>query len=189
MLQALASRFGSRMGLVLLACSVAGAVLAQNTVDPQKLIAEAERLAWLKAWTRAAPLYSEAEKIFGSRGDRRNTLYAQISWLRGELPRLAAPEVSQRLADYLDDPLLQNDERLRLRCLVIKGETDTDLDPVVAEQSWREALTIAERLGDQPWANRARGELGLVAFLQGNVGAAVIQLGRALKFAESSGDV
>lgn len=89
--------------------------------------------------------------------------------------------MSQRLAEYLDDPLVRADERLRLRCLVVKGETDTDLDPVLAEQSWREALAIAERLGDQGWANRARGELGLVAFLQGNVNAAIIQLGQALK--------
>src|SRR5690606_37750231 len=36
--------------------------------------------------------------------------------------------------------------------------------------------------------NRARGELGLVAFLQGNVGAAITQLGQALKVAESTGD-
>src|SRR5690606_15165431 len=71
---------------------------------------------------------------------------------------------------------------------VIKGETDTDLDPVLAEQSWRDALAIAERLGDKGWANRARGELGLVAFLQGNVNAAIIQLGQALKTAETLGD-
>ena len=160
-----------------------------QAADPQKLLAEAERLAWLKAWTRAAPLYGEAEKLFEARGDHRSALYAQINRLRGDLPRLPAPEVSNRLAEYLDDPLLQTDDRLRLRCLVIKGETDTDLDPVLAEQSWREAVTIAEKLGEQPWANRARGELGLVAFLQGNVGAAVIQLGQALKVAESNGDI
>ena len=68
---------------------------------------------------------------------------------------------------------------------MIKGETDTDLDPVLAEKSWRDAITVAERLGEHGWANRARGELGLVAFLQGNVGAAITQLGQALKVAES----
>jgi CHAT domain-containing protein/predicted negative regulator of RcsB-dependent stress response len=163
-------------------------VVAQDGADPTKLLAEAERLAWLKAWTRAAPLYAEAEKLFAARGDRRNALYAEVNHLRGRLPQLPVPEVSQRLAEYLDDPLVQGDDRLRLRCLVIKGETDTDLDPMLAEQSWREALAIAERVGDQGWANRARGELGLVAFLQGNVNAAIIQLGQALKTAETLGD-
>src|SRR5262245_21172254 len=117
--------------VTVLLCSPA---IAQTT-DPQKLLAEAERLAWLKAWTRAAPLYGEAEKAFEASGDDRNALYAQINRLRGELPRLAIVEVSRRLAAYLDDPLVQTDERLRLRCLVIKGETDTDLDPSLAERS------------------------------------------------------
>jgi CHAT domain-containing protein/tetratricopeptide (TPR) repeat protein len=162
--------------------------VAQDGTDPIKLLTEAERLAWLKAWTRAAPLYAEAEKLFAARGDRRNALYAQVNHLRGRLPQLPVPEVSQRLAEYLDDPLVQGDDRLRLRCLVIKGETDTDLDPVLAERSWREAREIAERLGEAAWANRARGELGLLAFLQGYVNAAIIQLGQALKVAETNGD-
>ncbi|HXH23611.1 MAG TPA: hypothetical protein VNI78_00090, partial [Vicinamibacterales bacterium] len=126
---------------------------------------------WLKAWSKAAPLYAEAEKLFAAGGDRRNVVYAQINQLRARLPSLPVPEVSARLAEYLADPIVQGDERLRLRCLVIKGETDTDLDPTLAEQSWREALALAERLGEEGWANRARGELGLVAFLQGNVNA------------------
>jgi CHAT domain-containing protein len=176
-------------GLVLLCAILAYPASAQNIADPETLLMEADRLAWLKAWTRAAPMYVEAERLFAARGDRRNALYAQISHLRGELPRLAVPEVSERLAEYLEDPLVQADDRLRLRCLIIKGETDVDLDPALAEQSWREALAIAERLGEQAWANRARGELGLVAFLQGDVGASVIQLGQALKNAEATGDV
>ena len=56
------------------------------------------------------------------------------------------PEVSERLAEYLENPLVQADERLRLRCLIIKGETDEDLDPVLSEKSWREAVTIADRV-------------------------------------------
>src|SRR5262245_3939290 len=188
MLRALDPRFCRRMGLALLACAVAGSAIAQSAADPQKLLAEAERLAWMKAWTRAAPLYAQAEKLFAARGDRRNAIYAEINHLRGELPHLAVPEVSERLTDYLEHPLVQDDDRLRLRCLVIKGETDEDLDPLLSEKSWREALTIAERLGEQAWANRARGELGLVAFLQGNVNAAIIQLGQALKVAQANGD-
>jgi hypothetical protein len=112
----------------------------------EQLIQQADRLSWLKNWTRAEPLYGEAQQLFAARGDRRNALYAEISALRGQLPRLPVAEVSQRLAEYLDDPLVRSDARLRLRTLVIKGETDTDLDPALAEQSWREAAEIAGSL-------------------------------------------
>lgn len=170
-----------------LVTAVGGA--AQNQRDPDALLKEAERLAWLKAWTAAAPLYAEAERLFTARGDPRNALFARINHLRGRLPTLPIADVSQQLDTYLDDPLVQSDPRLRLRVLVIKGETDQDLDPTLAETSWREALAVAESLKDAPWANRARGELGLVAFLQGNINASVIGLGQALKVAQTTGDV
>ena len=157
--------------------------------DPQLLLKEADRLAWLRAWGAAERLYAEAGKLFTAQGDQTNALYSEISVLRGQLPRLAVPQVSARLAEYLENPIVQADDRLRLRCLVIKGETDEDLDPDVAAQSWREAQSVAEKLGDAAWANRAKGELGLVAFLQGDVGASVIGLGQALKVAQSNGDV
>lgn len=161
---------------------------AQSQHDPDALLKEAERLSWLKAWTAAAPLYAEAERLFTARGDPRNALFARINHLRGQLPTLPVADVSQQLDAYLDDPLVQSDARLRLRCLVIKGETDQDLDPTLAEASWREALAVAESLKDAGWVNRARGELGLVAFLQGNINASVVALGQALKVAQTTGD-
>src|SRR5215213_774394 len=152
--------------LALVLCSPA---FAQVT-DPHKLLAEADRLAWLRVWTRAEPLYAE------------------VSRLRGQLPTLPVPEVSERLSDYLDNPLVQNDERLRLRVLIIKGETDEDLDPSLSQRSWTEALALAQKLNEPAWANRARGELGLVAFLQGDTNTAIVSLGQAIKFAETNGD-
>src|SRR5262245_15845904 len=175
-----------RVGFVLLACLVAGPVLAQT--DPQKLLSEADRLAWLRVWTRAEPLYGNAREAFLKAGDKRNALYAEVNQLRGQLPKLAVPDVSERLSLYLDDPLVRTDDRLRLRVLTIKGETDTDLDPSLAQRSWTEALSLAEKLGEAGWANRARGELGLVAFLQGDTNTAIVNLGQALKVAEANGD-
>lgn len=161
----------------------------QATSDPDQLLREADRLAWLRAWGAAEPKFIQAQKLFAARGDERNSLYAEVSAFRGALPRMAVPAASARLADYLEHPLVQSDDRLRLRVLVIKGETDQDLDPTLAAESWRAAQTIAERLGDAAWVNRARGELGLVAFLQGDVGGAVVGLGQALKTAQSNGDI
>jgi hypothetical protein len=51
--------------------------VAAQTLDPHQLIAEADRLAWLRVWTRAEPLYAKAREAFIARGDERNTLYAQ----------------------------------------------------------------------------------------------------------------
>src|SRR5262249_11182009 len=42
--------------------------------------------------------------------------------------------------------------------------------------------------GDAAGAKRARGELGLVAFLQGDSNTAIVNLGQAIKVAETSGD-
>jgi CHAT domain-containing protein/tetratricopeptide (TPR) repeat protein len=162
---------------------------AQPAAEPSHLLQEADRLAWLRAWTAAAPLYAEAERQFVKSGDQRNALYARIGHLRARLPRLAVPDVSAQLEDYLDLPVVQTDERLRLRCLVIKGEVDEDLDPSLAGKAWREAQELANELGDAAWANRAKGELGVVAFLQGDIGASVMGLGEALKVAQSNGDV
>src|SRR5919106_840454 len=156
--------------------------------EPHKLLAEADRLAWLRVWTRAAPLYAKAREAFIASGDERNALYAEVSRLRGQLPTLPVPEVSERLSDYLDNPLVQNDERLRLRVLIIKGETDEDLDPSLSQRSWTEALVLAQKLNESAWANRARGELGLVAFLQGDTNTAIVNLGQAIKVAETNGD-
>ena len=71
-----------------------------QVADSQKLLAEADRLAWLRVWTRAEPLYAKAREAFIAAGDERNALYAEVNRLRGQLPKLAVPEVSERLSEY-----------------------------------------------------------------------------------------
>ena len=97
--------------------------------------------------------HAKAREAFIASGDERNALYAEVSRLRGQLPTLPVPEVSERLSDYLDNPLVQSDERLRLRVLIIKGETDEDLDPSLSQRSWTEALALAQKLNEPAWAN------------------------------------
>src|ERR1700741_3100735 len=129
-----------------------------------QFLAEGDRLAWLKNWQSAEPFFARAETAFHEAGDKRNELYAKVSRLRGELPKLSLMETSQALADTLDNPLTQNDLPLRLRCLVVKGDVDLDLDTELAERDWTEALSIASKLNDPAWINRANGELGIIAF-------------------------
>jgi CHAT domain-containing protein len=176
-----------RAGLLAAWILLASPAFAQ-LADPDKLLAEADRLAWMKAWGRAEPLFAEANRLFEARGDDLNAFHARVGHLRAQLPRLPVPDVSRQLGEFLDTPLVQGDGRLRLRVLVAKGETDEDLDPALAQQSWQEAKTIAERLGDAATANRARGELGIVAALLGDVGASIMQVGAALKVAQATND-
>jgi hypothetical protein len=59
-----AAYLSRRIGLALLAAILCQPTFAQTNADAEKLIEQAERLAWLKAWTRAAPLYAEAERLY-----------------------------------------------------------------------------------------------------------------------------
>src|SRR5215471_20179759 len=171
-----------------IAIQISTAVLAQDG-NAEAVLAEADRLAWLKNWHRAEPLFAKAEQMFKERGDRRNELYARIGRLRGQLPTLANAEVSATLADMLTDPLVKGDARLRLRCLVVKGDTDLDMDVGLAERDWTEALGLAKALGDKAWESRAMGELGIIAFLQGDTAGALIKVNTALKEVQANKDI
>jgi CHAT domain-containing protein/predicted negative regulator of RcsB-dependent stress response len=146
-------------------------------------------LAWLKNWSRAEPLFSKADEMFTAAGDERNALYARISAIRGRLPRLALIEVSQTLSDYLGNPIVQNDAKVKLRCLVVKGDVDMDFDDGLAQEDWTAALSLAKSLKDPDWEARATGELGIISFLQGDHSGAVMSIGNALSHAIKSGDI
>ena len=83
--------------------------------EAERLIAEGDKLAWLKNWQAAEPFFEKAEVLFRERGDKRNELYARISRMRGQLPSRGLFETSTYLASILDEPLTKDDARLRLR--------------------------------------------------------------------------
>src|SRR6476646_6630841 len=158
---------------VVIVASAIGNAHAQTAAD---VLAEADRLAWLKNWSRAEPLFSKADEMFTAAGDERNALYSRISAIRGRLPRLSLIEVSQTLSDYLGNPIVQNDTKLKLRCLVVKGDVDMDFDDGLAQEDWTAALSLAKSLKDQDWEARATGELGIISFLQGDHSGAVMSI-------------
>jgi CHAT domain-containing protein/tetratricopeptide (TPR) repeat protein len=157
--------------------------------DAKHLLEEGDRLAWLKNWQAAEPFYAKAEARFREVGDRRNELYAQISRVRGELPRRSLFETSTYLDSVLDDPILTNDAQLRLRCLTVKGDVDLDLDTDLAAKDWTEVLALAKTLGDSSWINRANGELGVISFLHGDYRSATLQVMGALSQAQKLNDL
>jgi CHAT domain-containing protein len=168
--------------------SVDSAVLRQST-NPQMLIAAADHFYWLSNGPAAAPLYARAEKLFSERGDARNEIYAKVGHLRSEAETMSFVDLSRILNEQLQTPIVQNDSRLRLWCLIAKGYTDIEVDYRVSKRDWLEAQDIAKSLGESQWVTRASGELGLIAFLEGNPGRAARLLGGALLSTMTNGDI
>src|SRR5260370_16800714 len=88
-------------------------------------------------------------------------------------------DVSRRLADVLRDRVVLADPKLKLWCLAAKGRTDLNFDPPSAKKVWNEARSLAVSLGETQWEARARGELGVIAFLQGDTSRPVSLVGKA----------
>ena len=156
--------------------------------DPKTLLADATHLYWLSNGPKAAPLFAKAEKLFAAEGDSRNELYAKVGRLRSQAETMSFADLSRILNEQLQTPIVQNDSRLRLWILIAKGYTDIELDYRVSKRDWLEAQDIAKRLGESQWATRASGELGLIAFLEGNPGRAARLLGGALLSTMTNGD-
>ena len=161
----------------------------QQSIDPQVLIAAADHFYWLNNGPAAAPLYARAEKLFSERGDARNELYAKVGHLRSEAETMSFVDLSRILNEQLQTPIVQNDPKLRLWCLIAKGYTDIEVDYRVSKRDWLEAQDIAKSLGESQWVTRASGELGLIAFLEGNPGRAARLLGGALLSTMTNGDI
>ena len=162
--------------------------IAVNPSDPYTLLAEANRRAWLFN-PSAAELFGQAEVRFREIEDARNETWARIGRIRGEVLTNSFTSVSQELGEELRNPIVKSDSRLRLWCLAEKGYTDLDLNPGSAKRAWTEALAIANQLGENQWATRAEGELGILGFLEGNTGKAANLLGGALLTTMKNGDV
>jgi len=160
----------------------------ERSTDPQVLLAEANRFFWLNNGPKAAPLYEKAESLFAQRGDARNGLYAKIGRLRSQAETMSFVDLSRFLQDQLDSPITRNDAQLRLWCLAAKGYTDIEIDYRAEKRDWLEAEQIANELGDERWSTRASGELGVIAFLEGDSWKAAKLLGAALLSTMANGD-
>ena len=157
--------------------------------NPEILLAEANRLAWIFNSPRAGPLYVRAEELFKERGDVRNEIYARVGRIRAQAETMSWIDVSQMLGQQLNIPVVKNDPRLRLWCLAAKGYTDLEINSASAKLAWTEAKQIAHTLGENEWEARAEGELGIIAFLQGDSRRATVMVGDAFLSAKASGDV
>jgi CHAT domain-containing protein len=159
-----------------------------GAADPIQLLAEAERLADAYNWYDAHPFYSQAEIAFRQVGDQRNALFAQASRLRGEMQVRALFDVIASIDSILASDEARVDKQLRLRCLVVRGDVNLEIDAPAAKDDWDAALALAAEIGDRKWQNRANGELGMIAFMLGDTGTALSQVSQALFAATANGD-
>ena len=181
------SRFLRRTAL-LIACS---SCAAAQEPPAKELLARALHLADLYNWADAAPAFTEAEKLFARAGDQRNTLYAGLGRIPSNIEReqQALPMVSAQLAEALeDDPLLQNDKELRMFCLIVKGDIDTETNTGAMRQDWEQVQILARDLGDTKWQYRALAQLGIAAFYDADLETARQDLVTALAAATKAGD-
>jgi len=163
--------------------------LPQPENDPVTLLREADHLADVFNWADAGPLYAKAASLFAGSGDQRNALYAKFGAIRGSMETLNLPDTSDYLGNQLQTALVKKDQRLRLMCLIVKGDIDGEIDSAPARADWEEALRVATRLGDSRWKSRAAAELGFEQFLQGEIGPARKAVASALISAHQTGDV
>jgi CHAT domain-containing protein len=157
--------------------------------NPEALLEEANRLAWLFNWPKAEPLYVRAEELFREKRDTRNETYARVGRIRAQSERMSWVDVSDMLGQQLEIPVAKTDSKLRLWCLAAKGYTDLEINPASAKRAWTEAQAIAHQLGETQWESRAKGELGIIGFLEGDSRRAATMVGDALLSAMASGDV
>ena len=141
-------------------------------------------------WSDAGPYFAEAEKEALGRSDQRSALYARIGLIRSNMEQRVLAETALLLANELrENAILQSDPEIRIFTLQIKGDIDFEIDAALAKQDWEEVLDLARKSNNKKWHRRASGELGLVAFLEGDILAARKLVGTALIEATMAGDV
>jgi len=133
-------------------------------------------------------LYQRAGNLFTAANDPANALHAKIGFIRATAETNSFGQISTYLTQELQTPFVQSHPHLRLWCLVAKGMTDIEVNVAAAKTDWEEAKALADSLGERGWSNRASGELGLVAFLQGDSKRAARLVGGALLTSMATGD-
>ncbi len=180
----------SRPHAQIVALIVSGIVpMYVNAQTPAELVAQADQFGDRSDWQNAGPLYAKAEAEYHRTGDARNEMYAKLGRLHRDLENGSYSSVRADVVNALAMPVAQNDPALRIRGLALLGNIDLNTNTAAAAEDWNEVLAIASRTGDQKWENRAKGELALVAGVNGDLGKAGIALFGAIAKAEQLGDV
>jgi CHAT domain-containing protein len=157
--------------------------------DPVTALKQADAYADAGNLDAAGDLYAEAEQGFARAGDMRNMYYARFGRLRKDVQTGSYKANLERLEADLNAPAVKADPALRIRGLALKGQIDMNLNTSDARRDWEQVAQLATQIGDPKWANRASGELGLVAGVEGDYATALPALLKAISTAQALHDV
>ncbi len=161
----------------------------QERRTAQDMLQHALHLADLYNWDDAGKEFADAEKLFLAAGDQRNALYAKLGRIRSAVDQRALPPTAAELASELENnPLLQTDKRLRLFCLIVKGDIDGEIEAGAIREDWQDVQALASELGEKKWQYRALAQLGIAAFYNGDLATAGKNVASALAAATKEGD-
>lgn len=131
-------------------------------------------------WPKAAPLYKQAGDDFTRVGDNTGQLSARLGWIRSQVESGVSPAITQEVTHDLQNSEVQTDAQLMLRCLVTKAALDQSSNEASARELWEKVQALARGLHDRRWEERATAELGIIAFLDGDIANATAMTKGAL---------
>lgn len=114
-------------------------------------------------------------------GDRRQALYAKFGRLRRDVETGSYDDYLKEITADLASPEVAADPALRLRGLAVRASIHMNLSTNEAQQDWQEIARIAGEIGEARWSNRAAGQLGILAGMQGDYNTALNALLSAIR--------
>jgi CHAT domain-containing protein/tetratricopeptide (TPR) repeat protein len=179
------------VALILFSCKIHLATRSVGQAvnnNPSERLALANAYAKLGNWEAAGPIFHQLDKRFTADGDARNAMFAHVSTLEADIETSNLQQASDELSKILKQPQVQRDLALKQRCLEVKGRVDLNRDGVSARPSFEELERVASARDDKDAASRASGELGVLAFLDGNSHEALKRILGALALATLRSD-
>ena len=148
-----------------------------------------EHLVWLNNWADAAERLARMESRSPVSHDPRTAVFCSAVRLRGRVESGSLPHAAEQLRALLATPEATADPELRLLILSALGDVLFQYNLQEAESVWREVGRFAAERRKSIWEARSDGELGTIAFLNGEVWRALRLVSSAAVRAETNGDV
>jgi tetratricopeptide (TPR) repeat protein len=183
--------------LGLLAAAVASllfSVAAQRPSTVRRIsagdsLARAKHFAWLNNWSAAARVLERLKQSGRLEATDAAQILSRAVEIRGNIESLPLPSAAKDLDAMLTTETVSTDAELRLQILAMKGDVEFQYDLTAAERTWAEVGRLAAVTDQVAWRSRAEGELGCIAFLNGEVYTALKRVVAAYLKAEVSNDV
>ena len=169
---------------------VAAPQLSVSPDLPRKAsLQEVKRLAWFNNWLEASEVVARLESSGFKPSNEVDALFLKAARIRGNIESRSLPQATDEIASMLATDAARQDFQLRLQLLAIQGDIEFQFSLPASQKAWKEVKELASTHGNSLWEARAEGELGMIAFLNGEIFTATKLVTGAYLKAELSGDV